>query len=399
MKKIGLSLIVVLHCFVAKAQNTKFTLDGTIKGKSDGFIYIGYTDNDGKQKSDSAAIINNAFKFVGDVKDLSNAYLRSSLKIRNMEDLNFASFFIEPSQMKLELVVNDFKNYKLIGSKTDDESRKLSLQKAPIRDEMKPILDAYNIANAAYSKAIKDKLTQEAQDVLHKKANDLRDQFEPFNNRMDKIDYAFIAANPNSFLSAYLMIFKVSGLSLDSVKLFYNKMTPKVQKSTYGKQIAEGIIKLQKGSPGAIATVFSATDINGKPLSLTDFKGKYVLLDFWASWCVPCREGNPHLKTLYAKYKDKGFEIIGVSDDDSKPDAWKNAVAQDQIGIWKHILRGLKLTSSGYDRTNDISENFGIHTLPTKILIDKNGKIIGRYGGGGEDDAAMDKKLIEVLGK
>ncbi|RYG08102.1 MAG: TlpA family protein disulfide reductase, partial [Chitinophagaceae bacterium] len=140
-----------------------------------------------------------------------------------------------------------------------------------------------------------------------------------------------------------------------------------------------------------------AIDIGGKPLSLADFKGKYVLLDFWASWCVPCREGNPHLKKLYAQYKNKGLEIIGVSDDDSKPYAWKAAVAQDQIGMWKHVLRGLKRVGDTYDRTNDISENFGIHTLPTKILIDRNGKIVGRYGGGGESDEAMDKKLAEIF--
>jgi thiol-disulfide isomerase/thioredoxin len=136
-------------------------------------------------------------------------------------------------------------------------------------------------------------------------------------------------------------------------------------------------------------------------LKLTDFRGKYVLVDFWASWCVPCRAGNPHLLSLYAKYKDKGFEIIGVSDDDSNHEAWKKAVEKDGIGVWKHVLRGLKRDPNseyGFDKSASISDRYGISSLPTKILIDPAGVIIGRYGGGGEDDAAMDKKLAEVFG-
>jgi glutathione peroxidase-family protein len=112
---------------------------------------------------------------------------------------------------------------------------------------------------------------------------------------------------------------------------------------------------------------------------------------------VPCRKGNPHLKDLYHKYKSKGFEIIGISDDDNKPEAWKKAVEKDGIGIWKLVLRGLKRTQNGYDDSGDISHNYGIHTLPTKILIDPKGMIVGRYGGGGEDDNAMDKKLEEIF--
>jgi thiol-disulfide isomerase/thioredoxin len=153
------------------------------------------------------------------------------------------------------------------------------------------------------------------------------------------------------------------------------------------------------GSPGAKAYVFSSKELRGEPLSLADYKGKYVLVDFWASWCVPCRAGNPHLLSLYKKYKDKGFEIIGISDDDGNSEVWRKAVEKDGIGVWKHILRGLKSDGKGnFDRTNDISEHYGIHSLPTKILIDPDGIIVGRYGGGGESEEVMDKKLSEIFG-
>jgi glutathione peroxidase-family protein len=101
--------------------------------------------------------------------------------------------------------------------------------------------------------------------------------------------------------------------------------------------------------------------------------------------------------SLYGKYKEKGLEIVGVSDDDSALDAWRTAVAKDQIGVWRHVLRGLKRTATGFDKSTDISGPYGIHSLPTKILIDKEGMIIGRYGGGGEGDDAMDKKLAELF--
>ena len=122
------------------------------------------------------------------------------------------------------------------------------------------------------------------------------------------------------------------------------------------------------------------------------------MIDFWASWCVPCRKGNPHLLQLYSKYKKKGFEIIGVSDDDSNHAAWRKAVEQDKIGVWKHVLRGLKKMENGrYDKSEDKSEAYGIHTLPSKILVGPDGVIIGRYASGAGTDADLDAKLKDVF--
>ncbi len=120
-----------------------------------------------------------------------------------------------------------------------------------------------------------------------------------------------------------------------------------------------------------------------------------MLLDFWASWCVPCRKGNPHLKALYAQYKDKGIEFIGISDDDSNPAAWKKAVAKDDLP-WRHVLRGMdrNLMRAGKTSDKDISEKYGIHSLPTKILINPEGMIIGRYGSEGDElDRMLEKSF------
>jgi thiol-disulfide isomerase/thioredoxin len=153
------------------------------------------------------------------------------------------------------------------------------------------------------------------------------------------------------------------------------------------------------GIPGSTAASFSTIDINGKPIKLSDFKGKYVLLDFWASWCVPCRKSNPHLIEIYHQYKAKGFDIIGVSDDDTRQMQWRNAVKHDSTGIWHQILRGAgKITaqkSSG--NSKDLHQLYSIQSLPTKILIDPTGKIIGRYGDNDTTDDDLDKKLKEIF--
>jgi thiol-disulfide isomerase/thioredoxin len=121
--------------------------------------------------------------------------------------------------------------------------------------------------------------------------------------------------------------------------------------------------------------------LKGQTLSLSTFSGKYVLLEFWGSWCVPCRKGNPHLKELYYSYKDKGFDIIGIAKDDDTKDAWVKAVKKDELP-WHQILVG------------DLDTKYNITSYPTKILIDQKGIIIGRYG---EDEKELDEKLASIF--
>ncbi|MDR6784485.1 thiol-disulfide isomerase/thioredoxin [Pedobacter africanus] len=378
-------------------QKNTFVLAGKIKGMQSGRLRLSY-ESGGKYLLDSTLVKNGTFMFKGKISGPVMASIESSKAGMMMDDPNRGGFFIEPGNLSIEITAGDFKNLRLKGSKTQDEMAALELKKKKYTDQMRVLSVAYDKANMAYINARKAKKTEAELEVLKEAANAAKDKMDPLYEEIGRIDMEFIKTHPDSYYTAYALRWKVSSLPLAESKALYAELSDRVKQSSYGKEIAKEIKSLEGGSPGSVASVFSSTDINGQPLGLADFKGKkYVLLDFWASWCVPCRKGNPHLLSLYSKYKDKGLEIIGVSDDDGNHEAWKKAVEKDNIGVWKHVLRGLKRVGNTYDKSEDISEPYAIHTLPTKILIDKNGMIIGRYGGGGENDEAMDKKLAEIF--
>ena len=146
-------------------------------------------------------------------------------------------------------------------------------------------------------------------------------------------------------------------------------------------------------SAGGPAPDFTKLDANGKSVSLSQFKGKYVLLDFWGSWCSPCRQAMPHLKELYAAYAPKGFEVLGISSEkvssQSQAEAmWKQAIEKDGLP-WTNVLNNEPAMKQ------DVVQMFSIEAYPTQILLDKEGKIIGKWTGSG--NKGVDEKLKEIF--
>jgi thiol-disulfide isomerase/thioredoxin len=371
-----------------------FTLTGNIIGQDSGKIKLSYMDVSGKTVRDSTMIRDGHFMFSGRISEPCSVSLVGSVEAG-------IGFFIDPADMTMDLKAGDFKDAVITGSKTEDEYRALQALEQPIHKEEEPLAKEFRDASEAYREAKKAKADDVTLDSLQYRAARVHDRFEPYFARLAKVDYNFFAAHPQSYITALMLGMHVTELSLDSLQMFYGRFGTALQNTGPGKKIAEGIDRLRAGSPGSIAGNFTAKDMNGNDLTLSSFKGKYVLIDFWASWCVPCRKSTPHVKELYSLYKAKGLEVIGVSDDDKDTTAWEKAVAKDGTGIWRNVLRGLdwEKVRKNEKNENDISQKFGVVSLPTKILIDPNGVIIGRYDKGTEEEeAVMDKKLAETLG-
>ena len=358
MKKTKLlsNIVLVLLCAlstIARAQNTELT--GQIKGLSGATVKIDYNNN-GVFKTDSVTAINDIFTW--------KANLNGPQLISMVMDNHSYSYFVGPGHTRLTGVKDSPQSYKLTGSPMQDDAKAFS---AFIKD----LTDQEELLSTTYSKAsIQEKA------ALDKKRDELKTQKKVRANE-------FIADHPKSFFSIYLIAGRTS-YGYAEVKPLYDKLDESAKQTEAGKKLTQTLENLKKSLIGNQMADFTQADTSGKQVKLSSFKGKYVLVDFWASWCAPCRAENPNVLKAYNAYKDKGFTVVGISLDD-KAANWKKAIRDDKMP-WTQLsdLKGWK---------NELSASYAIQSIPCNLLIDPSGKIIARDLRG----AALENKLKALL--
>lgn len=376
----GAAAIGCLMCSGCATQSgNQYTLDGTINGGEGEWIYLAYTVHDTVRVTDSVRIADGAFRFA---KELDVPAVEAALYMGKPFDyrtLKMARVFLEPAAMTVALDTADFSAVKVTGSASQTESDSLNAVLSPIYAHVRSLRDSLQTASSGERK---EWLTAQA---------------DAYADSIRNIQLDFVQSRPHSFVAAGYLPFLMGQMTYADLKAVYENLSPEVKQHANLLEVRKELSVLERVQPGNPAPLFRALSWEGDSIDLADLKGKYVLLDFWATWCVPCRKSFPHVKGLYRKYHAKGFEVFCVADDDSNPDKWKEAIRKDGIEDFHHVLRGLKWDRSkgidGMDHTNDISDLYAIHYLPTKYLIDKEGNIVGKF-----DDEELDAKLKEIFG-
>lgn len=380
-KKNMLLMVAATLALTANAQG-KYTINGNVQNAEGQKIYLSKGEF-GNVETDSTVITNGKFTFKGEIDgpfESASLLMGNSMDYRNAKSWQIA---IEPLTIYVSGDASKQDGVTVKGGKIQDELNRMNKEMEAFRVPLMKLNDAY------YAQT-----TKEGKDSVIK-------LMEPYQKQYAQYTQNYMKTRTDSYFASQYLSMDMGNMAYEDIKAIWEKLSPDVQK--YGvnaKDVKSELETLAKIRPGCPAPDFTANDINGKSFTLSSLKGKVVIIDFWASWCGPCRKSNPHMRELYAKYHKKGLDIVYVSDDDSNPAKWKAAVEKDQLigDGFHHVLRGLKITDNvkyPFDKTNDISEKYAIHYLPTKYLIDKKGKIVCKINEG--EDAKLDAQIEKLL--
>lgn len=341
-----------------------FMIVGSVKDVPDStWLYIESADNSGsKLPIDSGLVLNERFELRGEIKE---SPLLSVLRTKNYSDYRF--LWLEKTVISFEGERGKFREAKVNGSATEKKNNELDDVIAPLgktKDSLRALL-----AGESLSASDKQRLTQE-----------IEEQGEIERQKY----FHFVRENPNSIVTAYILDVYKSAWGKEKTEELFKDFSDQNKITKYGSSISTYLSLNKNPQLGDSFADFTQRSLDGKQVSLSDYKGKVILLEFWPSWCGPCRIENPDLVETYGTYKAKGFEVLGVSLDTSE-DSWKKAIEKDRLP-WVHVseLKGDKNTAALI---------YGVSGIPDNFLIDRNGTIVGRNLRGEELNDRLGKLL------
>jgi len=357
-------LVPIISFSSAKAQDSAFSIHGNLEKINSGTIYLSIYE-DAKTLKDSTSIKDGKFEFDGFV----TAPFFATLTMPEKQN-DYFTFYIEPADITISGRADSLKLLSVKGSPVNEDDKLLNERLKTISKWESANSKIYEAAFAQKNKRVMDSLDEIDNKILVEKRKVVAD---------------FVKEHPSSMRGAMAIMenYRYYAEAKD-VEPLYNYLSEDIKKSPKGKEIKEMIDVYSTVEIGKQVPEIRQQTPDGKELSLSSLKGKYVLVDFWASWCGPCRRENPNVVAAYNQFKDKGFTIFGVSYD-SKKDRWIKAIKDDHLD-WYQVsdLQGWK---------NATSDQFGIKAIPSNILLDKNGVIIGKNLFGGK----LTDKLAELM--
>lgn len=359
MLKTLVTAAIGLLAFSAHAQQG-FSIKGKLSGIKDGQkVMLSYHTGE-NDVTDSAIVRNGSFLLKGMVKDVIKAKItlkdpktdKEPMTMEKMMAMDEQDFFLE--NRIFSITGSNMKTALIKGGAAQADYLVLKAQLKPFEDKMKPL---------------SEKMGQYFRENNEKAKDELFPQLRAIRMDMTKVEDAFIYQYPDSYVSLDLIDGKSGVIDPKRFEPFFTALSPRIQNSIKGKDLAARLKVAKKIDIGQPAMDFVQNNTKGVPVALSSLKGKYVLIDFWASWCGPCRQENPNVLKAYQKFKDKNFEIIAVSLDNNK-EAWLKAIETDGLP-WIHVsdLKGWK---------NAVAAEYDVKAVPQNFLIGPDGKILAK---------------------
>jgi peroxiredoxin len=356
MKRKSQQIVIFLFFCSAFASAQTAHIKGRIAGLKASTLIFSYPQGDSSH-IDTVSVRNGKFHWQAAMPEPRKVYIFFPERL--------VEFFAEAGRIKIQGKADALDQLVFSGSKTQQEAEAFEASLKDLSDLEMPLYQKYG------------KLNKKEQVALEAKLEDIRKQRRERANQ-------YIAAHPQSPVSVSLVSDRAAMGDYADVKTIFELLDPAARQTVVGRQVEKRLDILKRSNIGEPMLNFTQNNTDGVPVRFADYKGKYVFVDFWASWCHPCRAENPNVLRAYNRYKDKNFTVIGVSLDDNG-DKWKKAIKDDNMP-WTQLsdLKGWR---------NELSTYYGIQGIPSSLLVDPQGRIIAKNLRG----EALNRKLAELF--